>query len=150
MRFIIVAKDGLVQTAHSIDQWEQVKSAYEGCDVFQWEGEIPPQGSPDPRLDPTSEPIRIRHEREQAAGVPLTNGWRIKYGKADRDELGALKNTIDLIGPELEAAGEMVPIIEANGTIHMLTPTDMLPILKEYAMLALIQYSRQAVELASQ
>lgn len=95
-------------------------------------------------------PILVRHALEQQAGVPLQNGWRIKYGKADRDELGALKNTIDLVGDELEALGQKVPIFEADGTLHQLLPSEMRLILKEYTMLALVEYSRQATELSQQ
>lgn len=101
-------------------------------------------------VDNPPEPILVRHAREQQEGVELENGWRIKYGKADRDELGALKNTIDLVGADLEARGQMVPIFEANGTVHQLPPSEMLLILKEYTMLALIEYSRQATELSQQ
>lgn len=133
------------------DPWVAIgKGAYPidqlpACDPSLWElvDNVIVEGTP--VIVP--EPILVRHAREQQEGVELQNGWKIKYGKTDRDELGALKNTIDLVGAELEQLGQMVPIFEANGTVHLLPPSEMLLILKEYTLLALIEYSRQANEL---
>jgi len=143
----LLAADGYV----IIEAPGQSTLATPDCEPRYWKlvnGQIVEMSQQDKdAADEASEPITVRHAREQAAGVTLTNGWVMKWSNADQLEMIKAKTHADLLAMG-GVTTESVPFFEADGTPHMLSYSAAYVVLADYSTRVAAEQLRQWSELS--
>jgi hypothetical protein len=150
----LIIKDGKVTTTHTAAQYAEVKDLYPGCEVVQWNGGHVAPDSDDPRteqqqaLDAANAQyvaLLAQHAAEEAAGVTLTNGWRMGYSQVQRSNYAEIKAAIDMLG-----STRTWRLWDADGVEHAdLTAEQAMAVITEYTLLVAAQRERQFGELAA-
>jgi len=86
-----------------------------------------------------------QHAAEEAAGVTLSNGWRMGYSQTQRSNYAEIKAAIDMIG-----SARTWRLWDADGVEHAdLTAEQAMAVITEYTLLVAAQRERQFGELAA-